>query len=174
MRDPLCDNCVNDLFWFITLRGTKVRDALYRWGYICSSQCAVCGRRETIDHCFLNCPRAKRVWAHFCPLLSAVTGSRFVVNLLTIFFFAFQCDAKKSLIARFIIKNIAYSIWILRNKSTFYNGREDASALIKYALHSIKGRVKLDFHRLPRGQFVRTWVDLGFCVIRNDFLVFCF
>ena len=45
-----------------------------------------------------------RVWAHFCPLLTAVTGSRFLVNLLTIFFFAFQCDAKKSLIARFIIK----------------------------------------------------------------------
>ena len=174
VRDALCDNRVNDLFWLITLRGTKVRDALYRWGYIRSSQCAVCGRKETIDHCFLKCPRAKRVWAHFCPLLSAVTGSRFVVNLLTIFFFAFQCDAKKSLIARFIIKNIAYSIWIFRNKSTFYNGREDASALIKYALHSIKGRVKLDFHRLPRGQFVRTWVDPGFCVIQNDFLVFCF
>ena len=174
VRDSLCDNRLNDLFWLITLRGTKVRDSLYRWGYIRSSQCAVCGRRETIDHCFLNCPRAKRVWAHFCPLLSAVTGSRFLVNLLTIFFFAFQCDAKKSLIARFIIKNIAYSIWTFRNKSTFYNGREDASALIKYALHSIKGRVKLDFHRLPREKFVRTWVDPGFCMIRNDLLVFLF
>ena len=174
VRDSLCDNRVNDLFWLITLRGIKVRDALYRWGYIRSSQCAVCGRRETIDHCFLNCPRAKRVWAHFRPLLSAVTGSRFLVNLLTIFFFAFQCDPKKSLIARFIIKNIVYSVWMFRNKSTFYNGREDASALIKYALHSIKGRVKLDFHRLPRGKFVRTWVDPGFCIIRNDILVFCF
>ena len=174
MRDSLYDNRVNDLFWFITLRGTKVLDAFYRWGYIGSSQCAVCGRRETIDHCFLNRPRAKRVWAHFCPLLSAVTGSRFLVNLLTIFFFAFQCDAKKSVITRFIIKNIAYSIWTFRNKSTFYNGREDASALIKYALHSIKGRVKLDFHHLPRGKFVRTWVDPGFCIIRNDILVFCF
>ena len=174
VRDSLCDNRVNDLFWLITLRGIKVRDALYRWGYIRSSQCAVCGRRETIDHCFLNCPRAKRVWAHFRPLLSAVTGSRFLVNLLTIFFFAFQCDPKKSLIARFIIKNIVYSVWMFRNKSTFYNGREDASALIKYALHSIKGRVKLDFHRLPREKFVRTWVDPGFCIIRNNILVFCF
>ena len=174
VRDSLCDNRVNDLFWLITLRGTKVRDSLCRWGYIRSSQCAVCGRRETIDHCFLNCPRAKRVWAHFCPLLSAVTGSRFLVNLLTIFFFAFQCDAKKSLIACFIIKNIAYSIWTFRNKSTFYNGREDASALIKYALHSIKGRVKLDFHRLPREKFTRTWVDPSFCLIRNDLLVFSF
>lgn len=31
-----------------------------------------------------------------------------------------------------------------------------------------------DFHRLPRGKFVRTWVDPGFCIIRNDILVFCF
>ena len=105
---------------------------------------------------------------------SFVPLGRFLVNLLTIFFFAFQCDPKKSLIARFIIKNIVYSVWMFRNKSTFYNGREDASALIKYALHSIKGRVKLDFHRLPREKFVRTWVDPGFCIIRNDILVFCF
>ena len=67
VRDPLCDNRLSDLFWLITLRGVKVRDSLYRWGYIRSDQCAVCGRKETIDHYFLNCPRVKRVWAHFCP-----------------------------------------------------------------------------------------------------------
>ena len=60
------------------------------------------------------------------------------------------------------------------DKSTFHNGREDASALVKYALLSIKGRVKLDFHCLPQEKFVRTWVDPGFCVIHSDFLVFCF
>ena len=42
VRDSRCDNRVNDLFWLIPLRDTKVRDALYRWRYIRSSQCAVC------------------------------------------------------------------------------------------------------------------------------------
>ena len=174
VRDSLCGNMLNDLFWLITLRGVKVRDSLHRWEYIPSDKCAVCGRKETIDHCFLNCPRAKSVWAYFCPLLSAVTGSRFLVNLLTIFLFCFRCDTNKSLIARFLIKHIAFSIWTFRNKSTFHNGQEDASAIVKFALHSIKGRVKLDFHRLPLSHFERTWVDPSFCVIHDEVLVFLF
>ena len=174
VRDPLCDNRLNDLLWLITLRGVKVRDSLYKWGYIRSDRCAVCGKKETIDHCFLHCPRVKRVWSHFCPLLSTVLSGRFLVSLLTVFFFGFRSDVKKSFIARFVIKSVLYSIWSFRNKSTFYNGREEASALIKYAMHSIKGRVKLDFHRLPKEKFLRTWADPGFCSVRNDLLVFHF
>ena len=174
VRDPLCDNRLNDLFWLITLRGVKVRDSLYKWGYIRSDRCAICGKKETIDHCFLHCPRVKRVWAHFCPLLSAVLNAKFVVNLLTVFFFCFRADDKNSFVARFVIKNVIFCTWSFRNKSTFHNGREEASALIKYSLHSIKGRVKLDFHRLPREKFLRTWVDPGFCSLRNELLVFHF
>ena len=102
VRDPLCDNHLNDLFWLITLRGVKVRDSMHRWGYIRSDQCAIWGRRETIDHCFLHCPRVKQVWAHFCPLLSVVLSTRFLVNLLTVFFFCFRSDAKHSFIVRFV------------------------------------------------------------------------
>ena len=174
VRDPLCDNRLNDLFWLITLRAVKVRDSLHKWGYIRSDRCAVCSKKETIDHCFLHCPRVKRVWTHFRPLLSAVLSDRFLVNLLTIFFFCFHSDERRNFIARFIIKNVAYSIWSFRNKSTFHDGREEASALIKYASHSIKGRVKLDFHRLPREKFLRTWALPGFCSVRNSLLVFHF
>ena len=70
------------------------------------------------------------------------------------FLFCFSCDARKFRIASFVIKSVEYSVWTFHNKSTFYNGREEASALIKYALHSIKGRVKLDFHRFSREFFV--------------------
>ena len=96
------------------------------------------------------------------------------MNLLSIFFFRFHCTAKKDLIARFIIKYVVYSIWSFRNKSTFHNAREEASAIIKFALHSIKGRIKLDFHRLPREDFCRTWGDPGVCFIRGETLFFCF
>ena len=174
VRDPLCDNRLNDLLWLITLRGVKVRDSLYKWGYIRSDRCAICGKKETIDHCFLHCPRVKRVWAHFCPLLSAVISAKFVINLLAVFFFCFRADDKNSFVARFVIKNVIFCTWSFRNKSTFHNGREEASALIKFSLHSIKGRVKLDFHRLPREKFLRTWVVSGFCSVRNDLLVFHF
>ena len=173
VRD-LGDNRFNDLFWLIALRGIKVRDSLRTWGYINSDRCATCNLKETIDHCFLNCRRVKRVWAHFRPMLSALLGLNFSVSLLTVFFFVFPCDPKRGFIARFIIKTVCFSVWFFRNKSTFHNGREDASALVKFALHSIKGRVKADFHRLPRGRFDQTWVVPGFVHVQDDVVCFLF
>ena len=174
VRDS-ADGKMNDLFWLIALRGIKVRDSLRNWGYISSDRCAVCPRKETIDHCFVNCARAKRVWSHFRPILILLTGYALPINLATIFFFWFpNSSVKKAFLARFIIKNVLFSIWIFRNKSTFHNGNEDHRAIIKFALHSIKGRVKLDFHRLPRGKFSSQWVLPGFCSLRGDVLVFHF
>lgn len=85
VRGSACENFKNDLLWLITLRGVKVRDSLFSWGYIDSDQCAVCRAKETIDHCFLNCPRAKRVWARFTPSLSFLTSLRFGLIYLPFF-----------------------------------------------------------------------------------------
>ena len=82
VRDPFTENYKNDVFWLIILRGVKVRDSLFNWGCISSGRCASCPRRETIDHCFLNCLRVKRVWLHFVPVLSLLVGKQFVANLL--------------------------------------------------------------------------------------------
>ena len=175
VRDGVSENRMNDLFWLITLRGVKVRDSLKNWGYIASDRCAFCNLKETIDHCFLNCARAKRVWAHFTPTLSAITGSAFLVSLVSVFFFSLTLgSAKHFSIARFLIKSVCFSIWFFRNKSTFHNGRDEADAIIKFALHSIKGRVKLDFTRLSREQFRARWASPAFCVIRADNVVFLF
>ena len=175
VRDGVSDNRANDLFWLITLRGVKVRDSLKNWGYIASDRCGSCNRKETIDHCFLNCVRAKRVWTRFAPTLSAVIGSVFVTSLLSVFFFSLALgSAKKLCIARFLIKSVTLSIWVFRNKSTFHNGCDEAGAIIKFALHSIKGRVRLDFTRLSREQFQARWASPGFCEVRNNSVVFFF
>ena len=59
---------VREEFCEIVLRGIKVRDSLARWGYISNPLSAFCGRRETIDHCFLNCARVKCVWFGFSEI----------------------------------------------------------------------------------------------------------
>ena len=82
-RHTLTDNYKNDIAWLITLRGIKVRDSLHTWGYIDTDLCAYCGHKETIDHCFLNCKRAKRVWTAFVPTLSALLNFSFLVNIKT-------------------------------------------------------------------------------------------
>ena len=169
VRDPLTENYKNDLSWLITLRAVKVRDSLRRWGYIPSDRCATCNRKETIDHCFLNCPRAKRVWMHFLPVLSALLGLPFLANILTVFFFRWgPCVRKSDAIARYIIKTILYAIWSFRNKATFRNGNEDQRAIIKYTLHDMSSRIRLDFSRLSLSKFKSFWVTPAICAVVSD------
>ena len=69
VRDGFCGKFKNDLLWLIILCAVKVCDSMKNWGYINSDHCASCRRKETIDHCFLHCPRVKEVWLYFLPEL---------------------------------------------------------------------------------------------------------
>ena len=168
IRDPITENYKSDILWLITLRGIKVRDALCRWGYTDSPVCAVCPRRETIDHCFLNCPRVKLVWLFFTHLLSAflLSPATFTANCSSVFFFCFESpDDKDRSIATFLIKSILYAIWKFRNRATFYNSRDTDSAIVKYVLQELKFRLRVDFSRLSRAQFASQWVHPSLCSV---------
>ena len=67
VQDGFSENYKNDILWLIVLKKCVT---LKNWGYIDSNKRASCSRKETIDHCFLNCVRVKRVWSLFlsCPL----------------------------------------------------------------------------------------------------------
>lgn len=173
VRDDFTENFKNDLSWLVTLRGTKVRDSLKNWGYIASDRCAVCDRKESIDHCFLNCRRSRTVWEHFAPLLSKLIKASFPINVLTIFFFRWTPgDRKLNRVTYFLIKTVLYAIWRFRNKSTFHNGTETHRAIIKYATQDFKSRIKLDHFRLPSERFLDIW-GLPFLVsLRDDGLEF--
>lgn len=166
VRDNFCENFKNDILWLITLRGIKVRDSLRTWGYIDNARCASCTRAETIDHCFLNCVRAKRVWDHFAPVLAQLLGITFLVNLSFVYFFKWPpVPDQRARICRYVIKSILYGIWVFRNKATFHNGREDHRAIIRYISDDIRRRVKLDMVRFSEAQFARIWLVPSFCVI---------
>ena len=168
VRDPLTENFKSDLLWLITLRGVKVRDSLKNWGYIDSDRCASCNRKETIDHCFLNCARVKRVWSYFSSILTFLLQCPFRPFVPMVFFFRWSSNhRKKNAIAIFFIKSIIYAVWVFRNKATFHNGNECHRAIIRYVLHSVSSRIRLDFFRLPVSRFCSLWELPGFCVVEN-------
>ena len=174
VRDDFSENFKNDLLWLITLRAIKVRDSMRSWGYIASDRCAKCNLKETIDHCFLNCARVKRVWQYFSPTLSSLLTAPFSANVLTVFFFKWQSsDRKKNRIARYIVKSVLYGIWKFRNKATFHNGTERSDALIRYISHDIRNRIHLDHFRLTESAFKSAW-ESPFCHIANSFPVITF
>ena len=168
VRDSFCENYKNDVLWLIILCGVKVRDSLKRWGYIDNDLYASCSRRETIDHCFINCVIAKRVWSFFASSLNRVLGVTFTISLLFIFFFKWPpVYAKRSRVARYIIKSILYGIWVFRNKATFHNGTVDHCAIIHYVVSDIRNRLKLDFFRLSESKFSSLWLIPDFVSVRN-------
>ena len=168
VRDSFTENPKNDLLWLIALRGVKVRDSLANWGYINSAFCASCPRRETIDHCFLHCPRVKRVWSRFSPVLDRVLGFRLTLNVPFVFFFIWPpLVTKRARIARHIIKTILYGVWVFRNKATFYNGTEDHRAIIRFVSGDLRSRIKLDHFRLSDSRFSSLWSLPGFCTVEN-------
>ena len=176
VRDGFTENFKNDLYWLIALRGPKVRDSLKNWGYIASDRCAVCDRKESIDHCFLNCKRSRAVWEYFLPLLSKFIKASLPINVLTIFFFQWTSDDRKlNKVVLFLIKTVLYAIWHFRNKATFHNGTESHKAVIKYAIQDFKRRIKLDHYRLSLVTAFATagiFPLLSLCVMTSSFLGF--
>ena len=176
VRDDFTENFKNDLAWLITLRAIKVRRSLRDWGYIGSSRCASCPRDETIDHCFLHCPRVKLVWFHFLPLLTSLLTSPFRPKCAFVFFYEFPTPHAKNLrLILYLIKSILYGVWKFRNKAVFHNGRENSRAIIKYITASVKGRILIDKHRFSPNKFRSLWVHPAICHFRNnDNLLFLF
>ena len=171
-RDTLADNYKNDIAWLITLRGIKVRDFLHTWGYIDTDLCAYCGHKETIDHCFLNCKRAKRVWTALVPTLSALLNFSFLVNIKTVFFYQWYLNGDKNhMQALFMIKTILYGLWVFRNKTTIHNCTETHRAIVKYIKSDIAIRLHVDFSRMTKQKFSVLWCHPNICEITSSKLV---
>ena len=56
------------------------------WGYIDIDKCAICNRVETIEHCFLECPRVVKLWDHFSPILSILRDSPFFISPESVYY----------------------------------------------------------------------------------------
>ena len=171
VRSSFAENFKNDIFWLITLKAVKVRDSLHRWGYITSSSCPSCPRRETIDHCFLNCTRIKLVWLFFLPLLSSLLDPPrlFARNVSSIFFFDFATPSPSHRkVVIYLVQSIVYAIWKFRNRAVFHNGRDSHRAIIRYVLQDVRFRIRCDFTSLPRTSFYARWVFPGLCSVVGD------
>ena len=146
-----------------------MRDTLKTWGYLASDQCFSCPRRETIDHCFLHCPRIKRVWSFFNPYLSRFLKSTFVPKVLYVFFFMWEAiDAKHHRILLFLVKNILCAVWRFRCRAAFRNLQDNSIGIINYIKKEINLRIQCDFVTYSTTKFKAIWCASPLCRLVND------
>ena len=169
IRDDFTEHYKSDLSWLISLWAVTVRDTLKTWGYLASDQCFSCPRRETIDHCFLHCPRIKRVWSFFNPYLSGFLKSTLVPNVLYVFFFMWEAiDAKHHRILLFLVKTILCAVWRFRCRAAFRNLQDNGIGIINYIKKEINLRIQCDFVTYSTTKFKSIWCASPLCRLVND------
>ena len=166
----LNENKKNDLLWLILHRAIKVRYALKTWGYIENDKCALCNNVETIEHCFLECPRVARVWDYFTPILSCFLISPFSVTAPSLFYPLSDSQSSiSSSIYNFLVATILFWIWYARNQSTFRNSRLSSQSIIKLVVKDIKLRIRC----APLDAVKNFWSkDSVLCSVNNDITFF--
>ena len=139
-RLKLIENRKNDLIWFLIHRVVRVRSNLKNWGYIRTNRCSMCPRVETIEHCFLDCPRTRVVWKFFTPILSRLSSSRFSLSPSSVFYFI--SDASFHPLYRYLLATILYWIWNARNLATFRNSVLPSRKIIDLITRDIHLRIR--------------------------------
>ena len=111
-RFKVIENRKNDLVWFLIHRAVRVRHALKIWGYIDIDKCAICNRVETIEHCFLECPRVVKLWDHFSPILSILCDFPFFISPESVYYpFTHVLSSTSSILSSYLIATILYWVW---------------------------------------------------------------
>lgn len=110
-RFKLVENKKNDILWLLVHRAIRVRYALKTWGYSCD-KCVVCSRPETIEHCFLDCPRVVQLWDHFTLFISDLLDLPFSVSPASAYVvFSFDQSSAGASLCDYLLARILYWIW---------------------------------------------------------------
>ena len=116
-RFKLIENRKNDLIWLLVHRVIRVRYALKSWGYINNDKCAICKRVETIEHCFLKCPRVVKLWEHFSPVFTILLDSPFFASPESVYYpFSSTPSSTSLMISNYLLATILYWVWFARKK----------------------------------------------------------
>ena len=144
-RLKLIENKKNDIIWLLLHRAVRVRYALKSWGYIDNGNCAVCNRIETIEHCFLECPRVVKLWDHFSPFFSKLLGSPFSVSPASVYY-PFSCTQSSTgaSLSEYLMATIIYWCWFARNRATFRNSFLSSDKIINLVKKDIQVRIRCD------------------------------
>ena len=122
--------------------------------------CTICNAPEDIEHLFLHCTPATRVWKHFLPLLNKVLPFKVTktVDLLLLRIFPVTVDLKSYLLASCLIKLTLYQLWVARCSHRLHQKLIQPSAIIKRTEAAIKQRITICFQTHLKASIKQTQI----------------
>ena len=149
---------VSEVRWRAIHRVTKVRENLKTWGCnVTSDRCAVCGRVESIEHCFLECKRVKRAWGWVMSFVSKAAPRGFAIDCRNVLLCLFDRGRPVDRVIVFVVETMLSVIWMFRNRATFDNAVCSHVDLIRKCMSDVRIRVAVDKWRMSDASFRQTW-----------------
>ena len=142
--------------------------------------CTICNAPEDIEHLFLHCTLATRVWTHFLLLLNKALSFKATktVDLLLLRIFHIKVDRNSYLLALYLIKLILYQLWIARCSHRLHQKLIQPSAIITRTEAAIKQRITICFqaHTIASVKQMQIWraKDALYTLDTNNQLTFKF
>ena len=150
---------------------------LHRFNIVNSPTCVFCGRQpETLGHLFLHCVIVRPIWKQIKPQLCRLAGGHFDLTEDLIFYFQWPSfvpeKAKAPLTVTF--SELIYSIWLKRAEVVFRDCCVDTRSVAVLFMHRLRTRIKADFSRLARQDFVDLWcrADILAKVVNDNLLIY--
>ena len=145
----LSTNWEGDLAWKILHRIVKTKSYLHTVQNLdVPEACHRCGRRETLNHIFLECPEARKVWDWLFDITQLIYDSNIALTAVKCLLRADLVPSKQNKhkinLVAYLIKISLWHLWEARNRSLFEGLRLDHSGVIR----AIKRTISSSIHPL--------------------------
>jgi hypothetical protein len=108
---------IKTFIWLVLKKSILTKDELVHRGGSCDLQCMFCGKNETTDHLFFQCPLAWYMWNVVSCALGVSCTFTNVKSCLLICPKKFKGDKKKIIIVG--VSAVLWSLWKVRNMACF-------------------------------------------------------
>ena len=133
-----------------------VGDFLYRRNISLLISCAFCNYRlATVDHLFVDCAFAKRLWSYVRDIVYNMFEYRFPVTKDIIVFHKIVDDL--DLEEELLFSMAKHCIWLARNRLKFDHVRVNFEDIRNMFLRKLKSRCIVDSVRLSLEDFTKRW-----------------
>ena len=175
----LSTNWEGDLAWKILHRIVKTKSYLINVQNLdVPKACHRCGKSETLNHVFLECPATQKVWDWLFDLLQLIYDPSVALT-------AAKCLLREDLVpskqtvhkinlAAYLIKVTLWHLWEARNKSLFEGVHSDHTRVVRDIKRTISSRILGSLNlsgATPESVHTRWGINNALCVISGEELL---
>ena len=148
-----------DVAWRIAHHVLPVGGYLYEKNISKFTNCYFCKDFESLLHLFVFCKEVLPFWKFVESVMNQYASQTIKINASTILFHCFQTSkvAENNTMLNLMLCLGKYCIWFLRNQAKFENEIVNVTRIISVFMSHLTFRLKTDFMRLNRKQFVKIW-----------------